>query len=295
MTDDELLREPIIVLGSPRSGTTALGEMLEVHSALHSLVEPRLTWRYGNDRKSDRLLPGDATAEIIAHIRRTFAGHIRQSGRCRLLEKTPSNALRVEFVLRVFPDAKIIHILRNGVDASLSIRSFWQNAAHGVRVVRKGAIRQRWKEAQFSQLPYYSLEVLRRVAPRSLTGAIGQNLWGPRLPGMRGMLRDLELLEVCALQWRTCVELAAHAGAQLAANQYREIKLEELNADSFGKLLDFAGLQREPAVLDHFAKSFQADLSRGRRGKATAEELDTIDRWIAPTMQWLGYETRSTQ
>lgn len=290
MTDDELLREPIIVLGSPRSGTTALGEMLEVHSALHSLVEPRLTWRYGNDAKSDRLQPGDATSEIIAHIRRTFAGHLRESGRRRLLEKTPSNALRVEFVLRVFPDAKIIHILRNGVDASLSIRSFWQNAAHGVRVVRKGAIRQRWKEVQFSQLPYYALEVLRRVAPRGMTGAIGQNLWGPRLPGMRGMLRDLELLEVCALQWRTCVELACHAGAQLTAGQYREIKLEELNADAFAELLDFAGLEHEPEVLDHFSQAFQGDLSQGRRGQASAEDLATIDRWIAPTMRWLGYD-----
>ena len=44
MNDDDLLRTPIVVLGSPRSGTTALGEMLQIHSTLHGLVEPRLTW-----------------------------------------------------------------------------------------------------------------------------------------------------------------------------------------------------------------------------------------------------------
>ena len=241
MTDDQLLAAPVIVVGSPRSGTTALGEMLEIHSTLHGLVEPRLTWRYGNDGKSDVFRAEHATPAIVAHIRRTFAGHVRAAGRSRLLEKTPSNALRVEFVRRVFPDAKIIHIIRNGIDSSLSIRSFWENAAHGIKIVRKGAFTQRWKEMRLSQVPHYALEAMRRVAPRPLTGAIGQNMWGPRLPGMRGMLRDLQLLEVCTLQWRTCVEAARHSGAKMSSDKLFRIQTGRSNPR---KVRRTAGLRR---------------------------------------------------
>ncbi|MDC0936290.1 sulfotransferase [Pirellulales bacterium] len=289
MNDDQLLAAPVIVVGSPRSGTTALGEMLEVHSTLNGLVEPRLTWRYGNDGKSDMFQAADATPAVIEHIRRNFAGHVREAGRTRLLEKTPSNALRVEFVRRVFPDAKIIHIIRNGIDSSLSIRSFWENAAHGIKIVRKGAFRQRLKEMRPSQAPHYALEAVRRFAPRSLTGAIGQNMWGPRLPGMRAMLRDLELLEVCALQWRTCVEAAKHAGAKIPAENYYEFKLEELTRSKFDELLQFAELESEPEIIQNFEAKFQPGLARGRRSDAAAEDIETILRWIAPTMEWLGY------
>ena len=289
MTDDQLLAAPVIVVGSPRSGTTALGEMLEIHSTLHGLVEPRLTWRYGNDGKSDVFRPEDATPAIIAHIRRTFARHVREAGRSRLLEKTPSNALRVEFVRRVFPDAKIIHIVRNGIDSSLSIRSFWEKAAHGIKIVRKGAFSQRLKEIRPSQVPHYALEAMRRMAPRPFTSAIGKNMWGPRLPGMRGMLRDLELLEVCALQWRTCVETAKHAGANLSSDHYFEFKLEELNRAKFDELLDFADLASEKELIENFEAKFQPDLAQGRRNDAAEEDIETILRWITPTMQWLGY------
>ena len=68
-------------------------------------------------------------------------------------------------------------------------------------------LRQRLKEVQLRRLPHYAREAARRFAPKALTPMVGPNVWGPRLPGIEGLLKDLELLEVCALQWRTCVEL----------------------------------------------------------------------------------------
>ena len=98
-----LLTQPIIVIGSPRSGTTLLGNLLECHPALAQLVEPRLTWKYGNDRKSDMLRPSDARPDVCQHIRDTFSRAVRDQGRERLVEKTPSNSLRMEFVEKVLP------------------------------------------------------------------------------------------------------------------------------------------------------------------------------------------------
>lgn len=62
---DEYLCKPIIIVGAPRSGTTLMGKVLSRHPDLEYLMEPRMTWRYGNDRKSDMLKPSDARPEVI--------------------------------------------------------------------------------------------------------------------------------------------------------------------------------------------------------------------------------------
>lgn len=289
MSDEAVLEKPVIVVGSARSGTSILGELIQVHSTLHGIVEPRLTWRYGNDKKSDMLKPEDARPEVIAHIRRQFARQVREAGCARMLEKTPSNALRLEFVDRVFPDAKIIHITRNGIDSSLSIRSFWHQAAHGIKGTMPGKLSQRLKEVQLSQIPIYAFEAVRRFAPWPLSKLVGQNVWGPRIPGIRKLLKELDLLEVCALQWRMCVESAKLYGETLPADRYLEIRLEDLNLVTFRKILEFAGLEEEEEVMQNFQNVMDPTKSTARRSKATSEDLKTLRQWITPTMHWLGY------
>lgn len=294
MDDDSVLAKPVVVVGSARSGTTMLGELLEVHSSLFGIIEPRFTWRYGNDKKSDMLRADDARPEVIAYIRQQFACQVRESGRVRLLEKTPSNALRLDFVDRVFPDCKIIHIIRNGVDASLSIRSYWNQAAHGIKGVNPGKLSQRLKELQWHRIPSYATEALRRFAPWPLSRLVGPNVWGPRIPGIQGMLKELELLEICALQWRTCVEAARHCGARMPADRYMEIKLEEMTLEKFRTLLAFAELREEPALIDNFRQTVDPARSTARRSHASAADVQVLDKWIGPTMEWLGYSIPST-
>ena len=289
MDADQFLAKPVIVVGSARSGTTILGELLEVHSKLFGIVEPRFTWRYGNDRKSDMLRAQDATPPVIEYIRTKFAQQVEQSGRERLLEKTPSNSLRLGFVDAVLPDCKFVHIIRNGVDSALSIRSYWNQAAHGVKGSNPGNIKKRIKEIELSRIPIYTKEVVRRFAPESLRGLVGSNVWGPRIPGIRELLGELDLLEVCALQWRTCVEAACHFGRSLPTDRYMEVKLEELNLDRFREILSFAELEEEDTVISNFQEKIDPNLSTGRKSKATPAELDLLNKWITPTMHWLGY------
>ena len=122
MSEAALLERPIIVIGAPRSGTTMLSNVLSLHSSLGYVDEPRLVWRWKNDAKSDMLRPEDARPEVVAYIHAAFAKQVHEQGRTRLLEKTPSNALRMGFVDRVFPDAIYLHILRDGRDSVLGIR-----------------------------------------------------------------------------------------------------------------------------------------------------------------------------
>ena len=43
------------------------------------------------------------------------------------MDKSPRNSLKIPFVRKIFPEAKFIHIVRDGRDTSLSINKEWVN------------------------------------------------------------------------------------------------------------------------------------------------------------------------
>jgi hypothetical protein len=287
MTDDELLAQPIIVIGAPRSGTTLLAGLLSRHPALCLLNEPRITWKYGNERKSDVLSRCDARPEVNAHIRREFAHAIRAAGKTRMLEKSPSNAVRMGFVDNVFPDCKVVHIMRHGVQSALSIRAFWQKHASGAP--RRHLVR-RAKEIKLRQVPHYSKELARRVLAPWMPRVVKAPLWGVRLPGMHEMLRDLDLLEVCSLQWRWCVEAACQEGRKWPADRYMECRLEEFDQSVLERILQFCHLEPSAEVLSAYQERFDPSQPQGRTSSANPGEVALIRRWIEPTLAWLEME-----
>lgn len=279
------LLKPIVVIGSPRSGTTLLGNLLGAHPALAHLVEPRLTWKFGNDSKSDMLRVEDAREDVCRHIRQTFAQSVVEQGRERLLEKTPSNSLRMEFVDRVLPGCQFVHIIRDGVESVLSIRKFWQGHARGIQ---KGKIGERLREINFRRAPHYAKELMRRVLPESFSGVVGHAVWGPRLPGIDGLLKDLSVLEVCCLQWRMSVESACYFGRSLPRERYMECRLEDMSPELLESVLEYCNLQVTDEVGARFQSHFDSKLTTRRQVEADPEDLAVIERWIGPTRAWLG-------
>lgn len=84
--------------------------------------EPRYVWKYKNFHVGhDMLTKEHITPEIREHIVNYFKDQFLNNGEI-LLEKTPSNTLRFEFVYNLFPNAKYIHIIRNGVDVAFSAK-----------------------------------------------------------------------------------------------------------------------------------------------------------------------------
>ena len=283
--EDRVLQRPIVIVGAPRSGTTMLGELLGAHPDLAHLQEPRLTWKYGNDRRCDMLRPEDARPNVRRHIRQAFAAAVLESGRPRLVEKTPSNSLRMGFVENVLPGCLFIHIVREGIESTLSIRRFWEQHAHGVI---PGKLLQRLREMSPRQIPFYAREFLRRAMPKPLRGLARPAVWGPRVPGVEGLLGDLKLLEVCALQWRMCVEAARSYGSQLPSDRYLEIRLEELSSENLRSILRFCDLDDSPVVHRAFEQRFDARQTRHNESEASAEDVEQVRRWIEPTQYWVG-------
>lgn len=287
--DDPILRRPIIVIGPPRSGTSLLLDVLAAHSELAPLSEPRLVWSWGNEHRSDLLRPEHARPEVRAHIRRKFAAEARRLGGRRIVEKTPSSALRPAFVDRVFPDCLFVNILRRPEDAVLSIRDAWQRRARGVSGLRPARWARRWREIDLRRSRRYAVELARRVLPDRFGDALGRPEWGPRLPGMQQLLRDLDLLEVSCLQWRMCADLGTHYGRRLPIDRYLELRLEDLSEEVLRKTLEFCGLAEEAEVWARFEELFDPDRMQARRRTADPEELRHMEAWIGPTRAWLGY------
>jgi hypothetical protein len=287
--EDSALDRAIVVVGAPRSGTTLLGNLLANHPQLAHLQEPRLTWRFGNDSRSDRLLPADARPEVCRHIRASFAAAVLSQGRARLVEKTPSNALRIGFVDRVLPGCLFVHIIRDGVESTLAIRRFWQQHAHGVRPAK---LWERLREMSPRQFPHYAREFLRRAAPKPLRGLVKPPVWGPRIPGIDGLVQDLDLIEVCALQWRMCVEAACNAGRTLPTHRYMECRLEQMSPELLRSILAFCQLEDSPEVWRAFERDFDEKQTAHRRAAAESADIDLIRQWTEPTMRWLAAESK---
>jgi len=284
-----LIEKPIIIVGAPRSGTTFLCQGLGIHSTLALLIEPRLIWKFGNDGKSDVLHKKDARPEVVTHIQNKFSEFITSKGKTRLLEKTPSSALRLEFIDAVFPDAKFVNIVRHGKDSALSIRSYWAKSSVGFKNIDQKRLAIRIKEMKLKQCPYYFKEFAKRFVGGIRKKGMKSALWGPRLPGMAGMVAELDPLEVTALQWRTCVELSCSYGRTLPNDRYLELRLETLDDHTIGRILEFCELEPEAAVVERFKEKFDKEKVGARRKEMTDQEDDLLERWLRPTLDWLGY------
>lgn len=273
--------KPVIIIGAPRSGTTILGDVLSAHPDFHYMIEPNLFWRRFVRKQSDLLL-APQNQDIVELTRNQFEKALCSSGKKRLLEKTPQNCLRFPFVHSVFPDAKFIHIIRNGEESALSINKFWQTNTSGFEGVRLG---QRLKEISLRQVPHYAGQFVKRLIPSNGKPRV---FWGPVLPGMSGLVNELSTLEVAALQWRNCVELACHYGRSLSSDQYLEIRLEDLNEDSFRQIAEFISISDSDSVIERFRAKFESGQTQHRKSEASEEDLRLLRPWLESTMAWLG-------
>ncbi|MGH8905771.1 MAG: sulfotransferase family protein [Egibacteraceae bacterium] len=279
------IEAPIVILGAPRSGTTLLAQVLGSHPDVALASEPRMIWRYGNDRRSDELRPEHATPRVVAGIHAGFAAILRQRGATRLVEKSPSNSVRPGFVDAVFPDARFVHITRNGWGAVPSMRDFWARRAQGFDGKQVRKLRRRVGEARLSQLPFYARELLSR-AVGGLSGHVP--LYGPRLAGLQAIADELGRLEASALQWRACIDQSSTFGRGLGPARYLELRLEELDVETIGRILAFCGLPPAAVVFERFETTYRREAAV-RRVPLTAREQVRIAACVMPANAWLGY------
>jgi hypothetical protein len=115
---DPRLREPVFVLGAPRSGTTFLGSCIGALPEISYHFEPRVT------KAAARMVhEGSWSAARAARVFRTTYGLLQVAageGGLRFAEKNPENCFVVPFLAEAFPDARFVQIIRDGRDVAVS-------------------------------------------------------------------------------------------------------------------------------------------------------------------------------
>ena len=126
----------IFLIGSPRSGSTLLARMLGAHSAIHAPAEPHLLtplahlgfYETVERAPYDPIISQAAIRELVAQLPGgevdylealraysdcLYARLLAASGRTHLLDKTPAYALVLDFVGKLYPEARYVVLTRH--------------------------------------------------------------------------------------------------------------------------------------------------------------------------------------
>lgn len=108
------------ITGCARSGTSILGELVEAHPKVMYAYEEHI-WRKMAETDHHAVTVDDISIEKQKKLRKWMKMYKRKNK--IVVEKNPRHIVRVPFVKSIFPEAKIIHIVRDGRDVSCSLRS----------------------------------------------------------------------------------------------------------------------------------------------------------------------------
>jgi hypothetical protein len=127
-------RDPIVVFGAPRSGTTYLEQILNSHPAVFISHETRVfAWlHHALSLTQDHRLVANHREEFMAHLRaglpqvmrdfyRDLAPDARYWGDKNPHYADPFNRGSLELVAELFPGSRFVHIIRDGRDVVSSL------------------------------------------------------------------------------------------------------------------------------------------------------------------------------
>lgn len=108
------------IVGCARSGTSILGELCEAHPRVMYVYEEHI-WRRLAETDHHAVTVDDITDKNRLKLKKWMRMYKRKNK--AVVEKNPRHVVRIPFMKSVFPEAKIIHIVRDGRDVSCSLKS----------------------------------------------------------------------------------------------------------------------------------------------------------------------------
>jgi hypothetical protein len=247
----EQLKPPIILFGNVRSGTSMMHDLFDLHPQIKSWYEPRTIWVYADPaRKHDRFDAADATPRVRRYIRKRFLKFQRAHGDRRIMEKTPSNLLRIPYVDAIFPEAKYLYMVREPLANLSSSELRWRTPIHMKHTL------ERLRETPRTQLHYYlGRFVYDNVSVRILKRK-HVSVWGVRYPGVYADLETLTTEQVIARQWVQCCRQAGEDLARIDPERVLRVRYEDFVGDPIGHFQRIAA---------HFDIDVTPDIERALR------------------------------
>ncbi len=243
--------------------------------------------RHGNLRHpSDQFSAENATPGVKKYLRRTFAKYARQFDADLLVEKTCANSLRVSFLNEVFPEARYIFIVRDGLDATGSAKLRW---------TAKLDFKYLLEKARFvppADLPYYGFRYFWARLHKFFSAEKRVAFWGPALPDMEKILDQHSLNEICAIQWQQCVETADLEFNELPREKVCRVRYEKFvnqPENELARIFRFLRVTVPAAQISAAIKDVSADsIGKGRKALG-AGEVAQLEMLIGETLKKHGY------
>jgi sulfotransferase family protein len=257
------VRRPIFILGSPRSGTTFLGECVGSIPTVSYHFEPRLT-----KAAARQVFDGSWSSRRAEPVFRAFYGALLAAngdGGLRFAEKNPENCFIVPFLAEAFADAVFVQIVRDGRDAAVS----------------------------HAEKPW-----LRAESNAAGRRGRGGTAWGssPRFwvePQRRAEFAQVSDLERTAWAWRRFTTAAVEGLSQLPSQRWLEVRYEQVvtaPAKSAQLIADFLELAPDGREALNVAMAAAVPSSVGRwRERLSAVEEGAVVSQCGPLLADLGY------
>jgi len=291
------------VIGSPRSGTTILENILNCHASIAELYEPYYLWeRHFNAADSDVWDQQDLTLESVTALRREFAIFARKSGKPVVLDKSPLHVYNIPIIQQIFPMARWIHIVRDGRDVTLSINKEWEKRR---RLVMERDYLSLFRTAgtMLGRQPFLRfrlLAVLHELAgvasmhPRHYLNKSrwqGNPGWGPRFSGWQSYLAENSLIRFNAMQWVSCVAAARAFRGKILPEQFIEVRYEDLlrtPEKTLSRILSFLGCPASDAFFDRIPALVPDNFNKWKK-QMSRDQLEEIGPVLFPMLRAYGY------
>jgi hypothetical protein len=246
------LVEPIFLVGSPRSGTTLTVNLFGTHPDVANWSEGGRLWdpiHYHDPEAEHHWTAEQATPGQIRRLHRWCEWYRQSHGKARFVNKHPRNSMRIAYLRRAFPDARFIHVIRDG------------------RAVVSSILAQIGRRERRQKRPMGGFA---------------------KPPGWRALMRD-DLAEQTALQWQAIVRHVREQGRALgpAYTEVRYEALCATPRPIYRELFRFAALRNDDAALAGIPEKLEE--SESWRTRLAPEQLATIEKAAGELLRELGY------
>ncbi len=272
----------LFVLGTGRCGSTLLAEILAAHPEIGWIstlpdplgrvarsirLEPRPSEAYALLREQVSpmlvdpfrdLTADDAAPWIERRLRAFFDGRAQEQGRPVFMHKF-TGWPRARLLAAVFPEAKFVHVLRDGrsvANSYVQVR-FWQG---------------------YRGVPGWTFGDLSEDERRGWEAA--NHSWS----------------YLAGLEWKRLMDAFEASREEIGAERWLDLRYEDLVArpdEETTQVLRFAGLDRWPGLERRLEK---LGVTRGRtdayRDELRPEDVALLERLLAPTLERWGYTAR---
>jgi hypothetical protein len=268
------LKPPIFLLGNVRSGTSMIQDLFGLHPEVVPWFEPRTIWIYADPRRRhDRFDATDASPRVASYIRSRFLRYQTENGGRRIMEKTPSNVLRIPYMNAIFPESRFLYLIREPLANLSSSELMWRLPIHRHKLWR------RIKETPKSQLRHYVGRFAVDQARVRILRRRHVSIWGVRYPGIYDDLKRMSAEEVIATQWTRSSIRARDDVADLPAGSVLTMRYEDFVAEpvaSFSRILEHFELE----ITNSIKMALRERVDAGRQQKWRRLDDTTINKCL---------------